>query len=100
MFLSLDLSRKWRRKLRKGFKRDRERHFNFNIWLFFQFLKGVRVAEEKIIPELMNWEHKVRVYMPFEVKRGDGHTYMVRRCQASPEFVWYGVGNVMNARVF
>ncbi len=54
----------------------------------FQFLKGVRVADEEIIPQLLRQGEKVRVYMPIELKPGRAYPYMCRRLKESPQMIW------------
>jgi proline dehydrogenase len=54
----------------------------------FQFLKGVRIAEEQIIPNLLEKGERVRIYMPIELKEGRAYPYMCRRLKESPQMVW------------
>ncbi|MFA6889167.1 MAG: proline dehydrogenase family protein [Candidatus Woesearchaeota archaeon] len=59
----------------------------------FQFLKGVQNAYD-IETELQNQGYKVRYYMPFEIKEGDGIPYMKRRLIANPDMVISGAKNM------
>ncbi len=60
----------------------------------FQFLKGVPLAEQKIIPQLRDEGKTCRLYLPLELKEGDGIPYMLRRCQANPGLAWYGIKKI------
>lgn len=66
----------------------------------FQFLKGVPVAERKIIPRLLDEGKTCRLYMPVEFHAGDGLPYIIRRCKANSWMVWYGVKNVAQGMIY
>jgi proline dehydrogenase len=59
----------------------------------FQFLKGVQKAYD-IEPELRELGYKVRYYMPFEIKEGDGIPYTKRRLIANPDMILSGAKNL------
>ncbi len=66
----------------------------------FQFLKGVPVAEKKIIPRLLDEGKTCRLYMPVELNAGDGLPYIIRRCKANPWMIWYGAKNVGQGMIY
>ncbi len=66
----------------------------------FQFLKGVPVAEKKIIPRLLDEGKTCRLYMPVELNAGDGLPYIIRRCKANPWMMWYGMKNVAQGMIY
>lgn len=58
----------------------------------FQFLKGVQNAY-KIEKELLSYGYIVRYYMPVELRKYDGTSYMVRRLLKNPDFMRHGIKN-------
>ncbi len=66
----------------------------------FQFLKGVPVAERKIIPRLLDEGKTCRLYMPVELNAGDGLPYIIRRCKANSWMMWYGMKNVVQGMMY
>ena len=67
----------------------------------FQFLKGVQGAYD-LASQLREEEITTRCYVPFELKKGDGVPYMVRRLVNNNRFLWYAAKNkgLQLARVF
>lgn len=65
----------------------------------FQFLKGVPIAEQKIVPPLLDEGVTCRLYMPIELKEGDGLPYIIRRCKANPWMAWYGIKNLVQGSI-
>ncbi len=59
----------------------------------FQFLKGVENAY-KMDRKLIKEGYKVRYYLPYEIKPGDGRKYMERRLIANPVMVLYAAKNI------
>ncbi len=64
----------------------------------FQFLKGVQKAYDKEA-ELKDRGYKVRFYMPYEIKAGDGIPYMKRRIINNPGMVLAAVDNTVRKGV-